>query len=102
MKRLISVILIALIICSVLPHAALGDTVSQHTVEADRVLIYNPLPYAENGNMLYSGTLPKPEDEEALRCKEAIMGRIDYWHTTMPFLGTRKIAAQLRGGSAPI
>ena len=23
------------------------------------------------------------------------MGRIDYWHTTMPFLGTRKIAAQL-------
>ena len=23
------------------------------------------------------------------------MGRIDYWHTTMPFLGTRKIAAKL-------
>lgn len=66
MKRLISVILIALIICSVLPHAAFGDTVSQHTVEADRVLIYNPLPYAENGNMLYSGTLPKPEDEEPI------------------------------------
>ena len=40
---------------------------------------------------------PKPESEEALRRKETIMGRIDYWHTTMPFLGTRKIAAQLRG-----
>lgn len=40
---------------------------------------------------------PKPEDEEARQRKEIIMGRIDYWHTTMPFLGTRKIAAQLRG-----
>lgn len=40
---------------------------------------------------------PKPEDPEARQRKEAIMGRIDYWHTTMPFLGTRKIAAQLRG-----
>jgi len=24
------------------------------------------------------------------------MARIDYWHTTMPFLGTRKIAAKLK------
>ena len=40
---------------------------------------------------------PKPEDEETRQRKEIIMGRIDYWHTTMPFLGTRKIAAQLRG-----
>ena len=39
---------------------------------------------------------PKPEDEEARQRKEAIMGRIDYWHTMMPFLGTRKIAAKLR------
>jgi len=38
---------------------------------------------------------PKPEDEETLRRREAIMARIDYWHTTMPFLGTRKIAARL-------
>ena len=40
---------------------------------------------------------PKPENAEARRHKETIMDRIDYWHTTMPFLGTRKIAAQLRG-----
>ena len=40
---------------------------------------------------------PKPEDVETRQRKEAIMARIDYWHTTMPFLGTRKIAAQLRG-----
>ena len=40
---------------------------------------------------------PKPEDEETRQRKEAIMARIDYWHTTMPFLGTRKLATQLRG-----
>ena len=39
---------------------------------------------------------PKPEDEEAQQRKETVMGRIDYWHTTMPFLGTRKLAVQLR------
>ena len=39
----------------------------------------------------------KPEDTEARQRKETIMGRIDYWHTTMPFLGTRKIAAKLCG-----
>ena len=39
---------------------------------------------------------PKPEDTESRQRKEAIMSRIDYWHTAMPFLGTRKIAAQLR------
>ena len=40
---------------------------------------------------------PKPEDTESRQRKEAIMNRIDYWHTAMPFLGTRKIATQLRG-----
>ena len=40
---------------------------------------------------------PKPEDEKAQQRRETIMSRIDFWHTTMPFLGTRKIAAQLRG-----
>ena len=40
---------------------------------------------------------PQPEDAESLQHKEIIMGRIDYWHTAMPFLGTRKIVAQLRG-----
>ena len=45
---------------------------------------------------------PKPEDAEARRYKETIMDRIDYWHTTMPFLGTRKITAQLRGEGYPV
>ena len=40
---------------------------------------------------------PMPEDEETRQRRETIMARIDYWHTTMPFLGARKIAAQLRG-----
>ena len=39
---------------------------------------------------------PKALDEDAMRQKETIMARIDYWHTVMPFLGTRKIAAKLR------
>ena len=44
----------------------------------------------------------KTEDTESRQRKEAIMSRIDYWHTTMPFLGTRKIAAQLRGEGYPV
>ena len=39
---------------------------------------------------------PKTLDEDAMRQKETILARIDYWHTVMPFLGTRKIAAKLR------
>ena len=38
----------------------------------------------------------KQPDEEAALLKEEIMSRIDYWHTTMPYIGTRKIAVQLR------
>ena len=45
---------------------------------------------------------PKPEDAEEQQHKEAIMGRIDYWHTTMPFLGMRKIAARLRDEGYPV
>ena len=44
----------------------------------------------------------KPEDTEELKHKEIIMGRIDYWHTTMPFLGMRKIAARLREEGYPV
>jgi len=38
----------------------------------------------------------KQADEATVLLKEEIMSRIDYWHTTMPYLGTRKIAVQLR------
>ena len=38
----------------------------------------------------------KQPDEEAVLLKEEIMSRIDYWHTTMPYIGTRKIAVRLR------
>ena len=40
----------------------------------------------------YEQKLP---DEEKLRLKEQIMGRIDYWHTTLPCMGTRKLAVKL-------
>lgn len=39
---------------------------------------------------------PKQPDGAALRLKEEIMARIDYWHTTLPCMGTRKLAVKLR------
>ena len=30
------------------------------------------------------------------------MGRIDYWHTTMPWMGTRKLAVKLREEGYPV
>ena len=39
---------------------------------------------------------PKQPDEKVLQQKEQIMGRIDYWHTTLPCMGTRKLAVKLR------
>ena len=39
---------------------------------------------------------PKQPNEETLRRKEQIMSRIDYWHTTLPCIGTRKLAVKLR------
>ncbi len=38
----------------------------------------------------------KPTAEQVDR-KEQIMARIDYWHTTMPYLGTRKLVKKLAG-----
>lgn len=38
---------------------------------------------------------PKQPDEASLRLKEEIMSRIDYWHTALPYMGTRKLAAKL-------
>lgn len=39
---------------------------------------------------------PKQPDKDAVCLREEIMSRIDYWHTTMPYLGTRKLAVKLR------
>ena len=62
MKRSIS-ILLALILLLAIPHAAAGDEAQSHTIEADRVLICNPLPYDAKGNTLFSGTLTKPQED---------------------------------------
>lgn len=37
----------------------------------------------------------KEADAESVRLKEEILSRIDYWHTTMPYMGTRKLAVKL-------
>ena len=39
--------------------------------------------------------------DEQLR-QESIMTRIDYWHTQMPGIGTRKLARQLKNEGFPI
>jgi len=39
---------------------------------------------------------PKDPDEQARLLREEIMGRIDYWHTQMPAIGSRKIVTLLQ------
>ena len=34
--------------------------------------------------------------------KEEVMGRIDFWHTKLPAMGSRKIAAKLREEGYPV
>ena len=38
----------------------------------------------------------KQPSQESIDRKEAIMGRIDYWHTMMPAIGARKLKQQLK------
>lgn len=64
MKRLFTVILAAALLLTMLPAGAVAETTSSHIIEADRVLVYNPLPYREKENMLFSGTFPKPAEAE--------------------------------------
>lgn len=39
--------------------------------------------------------VPVEADKERLLLQEKLMERIDYWHTTMPYLGSRKITKLL-------
>ncbi|WP_409967433.1 IS3 family transposase [Bengtsoniella intestinalis] len=38
---------------------------------------------------------PVEVDQEAKRWREHIMARIDYWHTQMPYIGSRKLVTKL-------
>lgn len=64
MKRCLTVILAAALLLAAFPHSTFCDTKQSHTIEADQVLVYNPLPYDERANMLFSGTFPKQEEHE--------------------------------------
>jgi len=57
MKRAFSILIAVILLLAAFPHAAFGETAQMHRIEADRVLIYNPLTYDAEGNTLYSGTL---------------------------------------------
>ena len=62
MKRVLLILLSAILLCTALPFAA-ADVSTEQSADADHVLIYNPLPYAKNTNDLFIGTLPKDETE---------------------------------------
>ena len=62
MKRLITLLLSAVLLCAVLPHAfAVAET--ETNTDADHVLIYNPLPYVKGANELFTGTLTQSEPD---------------------------------------
>ena len=62
MKRVLILVLSALLLFSALPSA--NATTEEQTADADHVLICNPLPYVKNANDLFTGTLPKEEPED--------------------------------------
>ncbi len=64
MKRAFSILLAMMLLFAAFPHAATGEEIQSHTIEVDRVLICNPLPYDAQGNTLYSGTLRKAQEDE--------------------------------------
>ncbi len=64
MKRVFAILFALCLLFAAIPHTAVGDGVQSHIIEADRVLIYNPLPYDAEGNMLFTGTLPKDQANE--------------------------------------
>ncbi len=41
----------------------------------------------------YKSVQPSPEE---IKWQEQVMVRLDYWHTTMPYIGTRKLVKQLQ------
>lgn len=63
MKRIASIFIALLLMLAALPQAAIGEAEQTHTFDADRVLVYNPLPYRTNANTLYSGTLPSSQQD---------------------------------------
>lgn len=53
---------VILLLAAIAPSVTLAD--ASHTMEADRVLIYNPFPYDSLRNKLYTGTLPTNAEDE--------------------------------------
>ena len=69
MKRtLLFIFSILMIATAMLPASAAADT--QREMDADYVLICNPLPYDRRENKLNTGTLPQHTDEDFLEAME--------------------------------
>ncbi len=45
---------------------------------------------------------PASPDEEKVLFLERVMARLDYWHTTLPAIGSRKLAVQLQSEGLPV
>ncbi len=64
MRRAFSVFIAAILLLAAFPGHAVGEAEQSHTVEADQVLIYNPLPYGAKDSVLFTGTIALPEETE--------------------------------------
>lgn len=65
MKRIFILLLAAILLCAALPCEAEATETETTTFDADRVLIYNPLPYVKNGNGLMTGTVVQEQTANA-------------------------------------
>ncbi len=64
MKRILSICIALILLFSAFPEAAFAAVSESHVLEADRVLIYNPLPFKEKSNTLFTGTLSSKQNED--------------------------------------
>ena len=64
MKRVFSILLAVVLLFGAGMRAAVGEGTQSHIMEADRVLIYNPLSYDAKGNALFSGTIVLAQEDE--------------------------------------
>lgn len=46
--------------------------------------------------------VPFTLDEKKRQLREAIMARLDYWHTMLPALGSRKLVIKLQQEGVPV
>ncbi len=64
MKRILSILIALILLFPVFPETASAAVSEPHTLNADRVLIYNPMPFEETA--LFTGSLSAQRDEDLM------------------------------------